>query len=464
MNSSIKSAFVHYGRPWLMNGLALMLGDGLVLLGGLWLGNWLLFQMWNIPIALEYSLLAIPAWIAWSVTAGMTPGWGLGGIEEIRRLQLSLAGLFTVMALAVFLSRGWIVPSRIVFLVTYLFAALFLPMMRMILRRAMIRLRLWGCPVALYGEEAAARKMRAVLADHPEIGYKVVGELLPLRYREGEHASEKLETPEAPVALVVSADFDEQELAAQLDSRLSAYHKVILFPLVHQDIWSWVVPRNFGGLMGLEVRHNLLNPLAVTVKNVLEGLTVILLMPLWVPLVALLAGFLWLGDRGNPFFVQPRIGMGGRTIHAIKFRTMVPDAEARLQTLLADDAALREEWHQSYKLKRDPRVTAMGRWIRKFSLDELPQLLNVLRGDMAVVGPRPLPLYHDKDLDVLHSAPRYRVRPGITGLWQILGRGDGDPQTIAHWDNYYVRNWSLWMDFYILIRTIGAVFSGKGAY
>lgn len=464
MSSSIKTSLVRYGRPWMVNGLVLMLGDSLVLLGGLWLGNWLLFKMWNIPIAMQYSLFAIPAWIAWSVVAGMTPGWGLGDVESLRRLQLSLAGLFTVMALAVFLSRGWIVPSRIVFLVTYLISALFLPIVRMLLRQAMVSLRFWGCPVAVYGEEAAARKMLTVLKDHPEIGYRVVGAPLPLRPREAESATENVETPAAPVALVASADFDEQELASQLDSRLSAYHKVILFPLVHQDIWSWVVPRNFGGLMGLEVQHNLLNPLAVSVKDVVEGLAVILLMPLWVPLVAVLAGILWLGDRGNPFFVQPRIGMGGRTIHALKFRTMVPDAEARLQTLLAQDEALREEWRRTYKLKRDPRVTSAGRWIRKFSLDELPQLFNVLRGDMAVVGPRPLPLYHDRDLDVLHSAPRYRVRPGITGLWQILGRGDGDPKTLAHWDNYYVRNWSIWMDFYILIRTIGAVFSGRGAY
>ncbi|MEM6338258.1 MAG: sugar transferase, partial [Bacteroidota bacterium] len=148
----------------------------------------------------------------------------------------------------------------------------------------------------------------------------------------------------------------------------------------------------------------------------------------------------------------------------LKFRTMVKDAEAVLKRRLDEDPALRREWETTFKLRKDPRITRVGRLLRRFSLDELPQLINVLRGEMSLVGPRPLPAYHHEELTDRVRTLRERIRPGLTGLWQVSGRSDSGNEGLERWDAYYVRNWSLWLDIVILTRTVRAVLGGKGAY
>jgi lipopolysaccharide/colanic/teichoic acid biosynthesis glycosyltransferase len=144
---------------------------------------------------------------------------------------------------------------------------------------------------------------------------------------------------------------------------------------------------------------------------------------------------------------------------------MVPGAEAKLEGALARDPALRSEWRERKKLKADPRlVPGAGRLLRRFSLDELPQLWNVLRGDMSLVGPRPFPDYHLAEFPEPFRELRRRVRPGITGLWQVTVRSEGSLDRQQSLDAYYIRNWSVWLDVYILARTVGAVLTGRGAY
>jgi lipopolysaccharide/colanic/teichoic acid biosynthesis glycosyltransferase len=143
---------------------------------------------------------------------------------------------------------------------------------------------------------------------------------------------------------------------------------------------------------------------------------------------------------------------------------MRPDADRVLEKALAADPALRAEWDATFKLENDPRITRAGRLIRATSLDELPQLLNVLRGEMSLVGPRPLPAYHHDELEEDVREVRERVRPGLTGLWQVSGRSDTGTAGMERWDPYYVRNWSLWLDVVILVRTFRAVLARSGAY
>ncbi len=159
------------------------------------------------------------------------------------------------------------------------------------------------------------------------------------------------------------------------------------------------------------------------------------------------------------FFVQRRVGLGGRQFNFYKFRTMVKDAE-RLQPALEH---LNEADGPVFKIRDDPRVTRVGRWVRRASLDELPQLINVLKGDMSLVGPRPLPLRDVARMDVPAHRRRFSVKPGITCLWQIQGREPRFEDWIRT-DMAYIDNWSLGLDFKILARTIPAVLSGRGAY
>jgi lipopolysaccharide/colanic/teichoic acid biosynthesis glycosyltransferase len=180
------------------------------------------------------------------------------------------------------------------------------------------------------------------------------------------------------------------------------------------------------------------------------------------PLMLLIAGAVALQDGGPILFRHRRIGRHGRTFHCLKFRSMAVDADARLQELLASDPAARAEWARDHKLRRDPRITPLGAFLRKTSLDELPQLINVLRGDMNLVGPRPI-----VEAEVVRYGRRIRsyqaVRPGITGLWQVSGRNDVAYRTRVALDTLYARRRSVALDLWILVRTVPAVLLRQGS-
>ena len=214
-------------------------------------------------------------------------------------------------------------------------------------------------------------------------------------------------------------------------------------------------------LLMLRVRNNLARPHLKMSKRALDlaaaGFLLVLLAPLLVVLAVLV------GRDGPVVFRHQRVGRNGRPFGCLKFRTMVVDAQAALEGYLAAHPEAREEWEQTRKIKNDPRITAVGHFLRRTSLDELPQLFNVLAGDMSLVGPRPV--VHD-ELAYYGSQVGYycAVRPGITGLWQVSGRNDVDYGFRVFLDAWYVKNWSLWYDIVILLRTAVVVFSRRGAY
>jgi exopolysaccharide biosynthesis polyprenyl glycosylphosphotransferase len=212
------------------------------------------------------------------------------------------------------------------------------------------------------------------------------------------------------------------------------------------------------GLPLLHVEEPKLSGMAWLVKNVMDRVIAALLLVLLSPIFLVISLAIRLGDRGKAFFYQSRVGREGKVFQVIKFRTMYPDAEDRLAHL--ED--LNESDGLLFKIKDDPRITPVGRLLRKTSLDELPQLINVVRGEMSLVGPRPLPA---DDGDFLGDVRRrLLVRPGMTGLWQVSGRSELSWDDAVRLDLYYVDNWSLAFDLVILWRTVGVVFFRRGAY
>jgi Undecaprenyl-phosphate galactose phosphotransferase WbaP len=268
---------------------------------------------------------------------------------------------------------------------------------------------------------------------------------------------------EAPVAIVATPGMSRERLIALLEGKLAGFYRVMVIPELFEVPSLWVKPRDINGILGLEITSNLLSPIARFIKRAMDISLVLAAAPVWIPLCALTALVIFFTEHANPFFLQERVGRRGLLFRTWKFRTMVSDAEEVLRRKLAEDGVLRKEWERSYKLKDDPRVTRIGRLLRRLSIDELPQLLNVLRGEMSLVGPRPLPLYHHDELAPRVRYLRERVRPGVTGLWQVSGRGGG-VQDMERMDSYYVRNWSPWLDVVVLVRTVRAVVKGDGAY
>ncbi len=223
-----------------------------------------------------------------------------------------------------------------------------------------------------------------------------------------------------------------------------------------------VPARDVGGVVGIEVRQQLLLPGPRFAKRLMD-LALTLLGGIFVlPIILLLALLIRLDSPGPALYPQKRLGRGGTTFTAMKFRSMYGDGEARLKAVLESNPAMRAEYEEFHKLSNDPRITRLGRILRKYSLDELPQLWNVVRGDMSLVGPRP---YLEREIPDMSDHERIILRapPGMTGLWQVSDRNATGFEERLRMDVHYVRNWSPWLDLYILARTFGVVIGGTGA-
>lgn len=198
-------------------------------------------------------------------------------------------------------------------------------------------------------------------------------------------------------------------------------------------------------------------------KRLLDVTGAILLLALTGPILALCAALIRWTSPGPAFYAHQRVGQRGKPFRMWKLRTMYQDSAAILARHFQANPAAQEEWRQTFKLKNDPRITPLGRYLRRFSLDELPQLWNVLVGDMSLVGPRPIVVEEIERYGTKYAAYA-AMRPGITGLWQISGRSDTDYERRIRLDERYVRAWSLRTDLIILLKTPGAVLRGRGAY
>jgi len=437
-----------------------------------WLRAWALGESAGVQGG---AWMVIPLHLFAAGAARLLPGWGLGAVEELRRTVLVLVGVYASAALVVYLA-GPAAPalagsSRLTLVLAGALSVALVPLARMIAKRALVERGLWGVPVAVYGAGRAGALVVRRLQEECGMGYTPIAVFDDDADRWGDH----LDT--VPIvggtdrvlhacgaAFLAMPDAEPEKRLAMLEGPLSCYRTVVIVPDLVDAPSLWVRPRDMAGLLGLEISSNLTRPLPRLAKRALDLTVTLVTAPLWVPAVALLAAVIAAGDGANPFYRQERLGLGGRRFGVWKLRTMHPDADRVLARALADNPVLQSEWDATFKLAADPRVTRAGRWIRAASLDELPQLMNVLRGEMSVVGPRPLPAYHHGELAVDVRELRERVRPGITGLWQVSGRSDAGTAGMERWDPYYVRNWSLWLDVVIVVRTVRAVLARSGAY
>jgi Undecaprenyl-phosphate galactose phosphotransferase WbaP len=406
--------------------------------------------------------------------AGLYPGLGLGPVEMLRRLSYVTA--FGFLVLAAF-SFGFRLPptySRVTFGLALVLSLILVPTGRLVLTHVARRFVWWAEPVVIIGAgPSAARAVRGIRqARH--LGYEAAAVIrleataATVSSLEGVPVVGGLEQASALSARGIHIAFlDVEQLPPRevLDRLQQEFlHVILLRELDDLPIESLQV-RNLGSMIGIEYTNNLLrrrNQIAKRALDVIIGSLALLVLS---PIIFLAALAVLLIDGAPVFFHQSRAGLGGHRIRVPKIRTMRRDADKELEEHLAANSSLRDEWRTRYKLRDDPRLIAgIGKLFRRFSIDELPQLWTVLTGGMSMVGPRPFPDYHLEQFTPEFRELRQRVRPGITGLWQITMRSEGSTDDQEALDSYYLRNWSVWFDLYVLARTILAVASGRGAY
>lgn len=458
--------------PWLKL-LADMVALELALLIGFLLRNFL-DPWWPISISIaQYRDLALGILLTpcayWLLQ--LYPGYGLTAVERLRRRVRATFVIFLVFAIWEFLMQGaW---SRGVFAFTFCFALALPPIFQGVLRSALIRLNLWGTPVLILGGARTGRMLISALKRDRGLGLRPVALL--------DDDSHKWGTDIEGVPVLggtkMAHHFTGRVRYAMIAmpgagrARVVELAKTLPFPhlLIIPDLFGlqslWVDARDMSGVLSLELKKNLLLKHNWVLKRFLDYFLGIPLFLLALPVIAVSAAWIKIVSPGPAFYAQEREGVGGRNIMVWKLRTMYPDADILLQRHLAENPEAREEWGRFFKLRNDLRILPLvGALLRKTSLDELPQLWNVLRGEMSLVGPRPFPHYHLEKFNPDFRAMRSNVLPGMTGLWQVSARSDGDLKVQETLDTYYIRNWSIWMDLHLLGSTAWIVLSGKGAY
>jgi len=217
-------------------------------------------------------------------------------------------------------------------------------------------------------------------------------------------------------------------------------------------------------LLMLDIKNNLKVPFNIFLKRTLDITISLFLLPILLLSTVIIGCLVRLTSEGPVFYLHKRIGYRGKEIKICKFRTMYSDAEERLEKILRSKPSIKKEWENSFKIKDDPRVTKIGRFLRKWSLDELPQIFNVLKGDLSLVGPRPVVKEEIRRYYKASEVYYFMVKPGVTGMWQVSGRSTASYDTRIGNDTWYALNWSLWADLVILFKTAKIVLEQKGAY
>jgi Undecaprenyl-phosphate galactose phosphotransferase WbaP len=414
-------------------------------------------------------------WVGTRALLGLYPGYGLGQVEELRRQTYAVLATLTISAtFAVVLQVGDLM-SRLVLVLVFLGLLLLAPLARQFLKWRLMKAGLWGKPVVIMSSAEHGESMVALLTREWDLGYKPVAifgcEQVPKWKRFEATPDERsladameLSRKHGVETLVLAMPHTRRQHLARLVNWASfGFRHVIIIPNLGGVTNSAVVARDLAGVFGIEIRHNLLDPSIQRVKRAFDVAATVVGGTLILPLILVLSLLVWLESRSPIFYRAERIGRDGRLFSCVKFRTMVDDAEATLQRILEGNPELKEEYSKYHKLREDPRVTRVGRLLRKTSLDELPQLWNVLRGEMSLVGPRPYLPRESADVGVTQSEI-LRVYPGVTGPWQVSGRNGTAFSERTEIDAYYVRNWSIWLDMVILARTVRALLFDREAY
>ncbi len=402
-----------------------------------------------------FALLAIALPVLFYRT-GLYPAVGMHYVDEFRHIVSTTSLAYLILIGGTFFLQTTLVYSRLVLLLGGLLSIGLISLFRYLMRRQLIRWGLWGEPSLIIGDSHKARLLVKYFMVNLQFGIRPVAALSHKPPAVTKAFARKFSIK---TALVLMDDINDAH--ALVEKYRFIFRRVILIK-DQQDNYALtgLQTLDFLNVLGLQVRNDLLSGSSQVIKRMLDMFGSFFgLLALALPL-GLVAILIKLDSRGAVFYRQARVGKNGAVFHLLKFRTMYYNAGQIFKEALENDLKLKYEWDTFQKLKNDPRITRVGGFLRKFSIDELPQLWNVLVGEMSLVGPRPF-MEDQRKMYGVHIKTYIHVRPGMTGLWQVSGRSGTTFARRASLDREYIQRWSLWLDFYILLRTTKIVFFEK---
>lgn len=414
-------------------------------------------------------------WIGLRALLGLYPGYGLSSVEQLRRHTYAVAATLAMLAIFALSFQVGEALSRLLLISLFLGLLVFVPPVQYWTKWCMKKMRVWGKPVVILSYKETGANIVASLKEDWDLGYDPVaifdyrldmsdGTFEDAEYEQDLSGIVELSRRHGVDTAIFAMPYTRREQLAELVNRASlSFRHVLVIPNLNGITNSAVTARNLAGTFAVEMKYNLLNPWALRTKRIMDLCATAIGGVLIFPLLLVLSLLVYLESGGPVFYKDRRMGRDGSLFSCIKFRTMVHDAETLLQRILEEDAGLREEYMRYHKLRDDPRVTRIGKFLRKTSLDELPQLWNVLRGEMSLIGPRPYLPRESKEIGVTQS-DILRVPPGMSGPWQVSGRNQSSFEDRVGMDDYYVHDWSVWLDIVLLARTVKTVLLSRGAY
>ena len=402
------------------------------------------------------------------------PGVALAPAEETRGFTMASFLAHGAIIVSRYMQYGVFDSINISFIFSFVFSSIILIICRSIMHGLIVKIKMKGIPAVVFGAGTTGRLIVDRLLCAKKIGYEPVlilddnpwcGDF----YRDIPIIHDTLLGPELvrrhkiKMAIVAMPNLDETEITRIINYSVSAFRYNVLIPDFFNLNNIWMAVRDFDGVLGFATSHRLNMYWNLVIKRILDLVFVSLGGLVILPMLLLISLVIKITSPGPVLFGHKRLGLNGKYFNAYKFRSMVAGAEEKLESVLSSDSRLRDEWENTQKLKDDPRVTKIGKLLRRISFDEFPQLINILKGEMSLVGPRPVTAEEIKKYG--ENARRVlAVKPGLTGLWQVSGRSDTDYAERVSLDLYYLQSWSVWLDLWILYRTPGVLVRRKGAY
>ena len=469
-----------------LSGTMIMIADAIMLLCCIGLGffivNLINPQAINFKSFVLYSYY-FPLILVVYYAAGLYPGIMVSPSDEVRKLTICSFFCFCGICMSVaFKDSDNIISSTVSsklikdstrlgiicsFLIAIPFCTILLPGFREVARHLFGRFNWWGVPAVIYCTGDSGKEIIKRLSLKKDLGYKAAVIInnkvtdcsmyhgIPV-FPDTKEILDAIKKLHIKVAIMCDYEGDKKPIA-------TFYRYTITCSKNQDSLSSSLRLRDMGGILAFSATHELTRGYNLLIKKLIDYILILIAAPFLIPVMLILALGVKITSPGPVFYGHKRVGKNGKEIKCWKFRSMYINSQEMLEEILRTDPKRREEWAKDRKFVDDPRVTKFGKFLRKTSLDELPQIFNILLGQMSFVGPRPVT--QDEIIQYYGNAEYIlSVTPGLSGMWQISGRSDTGYEERINLDTYYIQNWSIWLDIWIIIKTVWVVLKGSGAY